>query len=622
MTRLPVIVGFGGVNAAGRSAFHHGYKRMIESALPAETMAPTWQNLATMMNLDTSGGLTPELIETLRAGTLIRRIEPVHFDVDAVLYQHKADIHGLHGDMEFTARRNQLPRHLPENWEVTAVTGREVTVKVTGATPALFPEHKKYPVSSAGQVPTGFDAASMYRSMHHPRALTQAVYGASDALNSLGMDWSEILKHISPDEVSVYAGSALGQVDDKGYGGLYQTELTGGRTSSKMMALSLGEMAADFINSYMINSVGSTGSNVGACATFLYNLRQGMIDIQSGKARAVIVGNTEAPVNPAIMGGFDVMGALANDDNLRRLDELPDGAPVDNRRACRPFSANVGFTMAESAQFIILMDDELALATGANIHGSVPDVFINADANKKSISAPGVGNYITIAKAAALAESLLGEGGLAQTFVQAHGTGTPQNRVTESHILNEVAKLHGVNDWAVTAVKSYVGHSLGPAAADQIIASLGVWAHGIIPGIKTIDHIADDVHNSNLNILMDHHDTGSLTAMRGSVINSKGFGGNNASALILSPDETLKMMRKRHGDAAVAAWQQRNEPVAATAKQNDENAIKNGVPIIYKFGESVMDENDVKLSKEQITLKEFANSISLASKHPYGDMTP
>src|SRR5690554_7405649 len=97
MTRLPVIVGFGGVNAAGRSAFHHGYKRMIESALPAETMAPTWQNLATMMNLDTRGGLTPELIETLRAGTLIRRIEPVHFDVDAVLYQHKADIHGLHG---------------------------------------------------------------------------------------------------------------------------------------------------------------------------------------------------------------------------------------------------------------------------------------------------------------------------------------------------------------------------------------------------------------------------------------------------------------------------------------------------------------------------------------------
>lgn len=621
MTRLPVIVGFGGVNAAGRSAFHHGYKRMIESALSPAAMAPTWQNLATMMNVDTSGGLTPDLIETLRAGTLVRRIEPHLFDVDAVLFQHKADIHALHGDMEFTARRNQLPRKLPENWEVTAVTGREVTIKVTGSTPTLFPEYKPYPVSSAGQVPSGFDASALYRSMHHPRALTHAVYGASDALNSLGMDWSEVLKHVAPDEVSVYAGSALGQVDDKGYGGLYQAELMGGRTSSKMMALSLGEMAADFINSYMINSVGSTGSNVGACATFLYNLRQGMMDIQTGKARAVIVGNTEAPVNPAIMGGFDVMGALANDDNLRKIDGLPDDARPDNRRACRPFSTNAGFTMAEAAQFIILMDDELALTLGATIYGAVPDVFINADANKKSISAPGVGNYITIAKAAALAESLLGKGGLAQTFVQAHGTGTPQNRVTESHILNEVAKLHGVSDWAVSAVKSYVGHALGPAAGDQIIASLGVWAQGIIPGIKTIDHIADDVHNSHLNILMDHLDTGSLTAMRGSVINSKGFGGNNASAFILSPDETLKMLGKRHGAASIAAWQKRNEQVAETARQNDENAIKHGVPIIYKFGESVMDENDVTLGQEDMKLTEFAHSISLTGKHPYGDMT-
>lgn len=55
------------------------------------------------------------------------------------------------------------------------------------------------------------------------------------------------------------------------------------------------------------------------------------------------------------------------------------------------------------------MDDALALELGADIHGSVPDVFINADGFKKSISAPGPGNYLTMAKAVAAAAQIVGE---------------------------------------------------------------------------------------------------------------------------------------------------------------------------------------------------------------------
>jgi acetoacetyl-[acyl-carrier protein] synthase len=72
-------------------------------------------------------------------------------------------------------------------------------------------------------------------------------------------------------------------------------------------------------------------------------------------------------------------------------------------------------------------------------------VFANADGHKKSISSPGVGNYITVAKALASARNLVGEDRLRHGgLVQAHGTGTPQNRVTESHILNEVARQFGI----------------------------------------------------------------------------------------------------------------------------------------------------------------------------------
>ena len=54
-----------------------------------------------------------------------------------------------------------------------------------------------------------------------------------------------------------------------------------------------------------------------------------------------------------------------------------------------PFSDNAGFVLGESAQFLVLMSDTLALEVGATIYGSVPEVFVHADGNKTSISSPG-----------------------------------------------------------------------------------------------------------------------------------------------------------------------------------------------------------------------------------------
>ena len=69
-----------------------------------------------------------------------------------------------------------------------------------------------------------------------------------------------------------------------------------------------------------------------------------------------------------------------------------------------------------------------------------------------------------------------------RTFVHAHGTGTPANRTTESHILNEVAKTYGIKSLPVNGIKSYLGHSMAPASGDQLTTTLGTWNKGIIPG--------------------------------------------------------------------------------------------------------------------------------------------
>ena len=61
-------------------------------------------------------------------------------------------------------------------------------------------------------------------------------------------------------------------------------------------------MPTDFINAYVLGSVGMTGSITGACATFLYNLQKGIDVITSGQARVVIVGNSEAPILPECIG--------------------------------------------------------------------------------------------------------------------------------------------------------------------------------------------------------------------------------------------------------------------------------------------------------------------------------
>lgn len=608
MIKLPVIVGFGGINAAGRSSGFHSYKRMICDALSENEMASTWRDLAHRMGLN---ALTD--IDAIKKGTLVRRIDL--FDPDNVPCHHKARLDGSTTASSFFIKKSKLSSAIAALGKTVDVENQEVKVNVHGALDILIPDTMPLAVTSAGCLPAGFNPATLYHSPHHPRGLSLTVYAASDALNSIGIEWDELLTHIKPDEVSVYGGSALAQIDEHSLAGLVGQPLTGNRINSKMMALSLAEMPADFINSYIINSVGTTGNNMGACATFLYNLRQGLLDIQLGKARVVIVGNAEAPIVPEVIEGFRVMSALATDDDLRKLDNSD---VVDNRRACRPFSTNAGFTLAESAQFVVLMEDELALALGATIYASVADVFVNADGNKKSIAGPGVGNYITVAKAASLAKAILGEAGLQKTYVQAHGTGTPQNRTSESHILNEVAKTFSIKQWPVTAVKSYLGHSVSVAGADQLITALGVWQYGYIPGIKTIDHIADDVYQSNLNILMDHHFVGAKGAdMLGVILNSKGFGGNNASGLVLSPTQTLSMLSNKYGEATIKAYHEKNARVRVLAQEADVRACLGDERIIYKFGESVMTQDSVTMTTETLGLTEFKNTIDLPVCNPY-----
>lgn len=616
MSRLPVIVGFGGVNPAGRSSAHHGYRRLVIDKISKDLADDTYRSLASLMNQ------TAVDEQFIQQHTLIRKLESNLFDPKAIRINKTATLGGRSDQtLTFTLKQNQLPASIPSNWDVQSLGGGQVIVTCPESVDVLFPDYRDSKVNSGGQLPTGFEPGSLYQSRNHPRGLQLTVYGASDALNSLGIDWETVRQKVPADQISVYASSAMGQLDYNGAGGMLQSSLLGKRVSSKNCPLGLAEMTADFVNAYILGSVGATGANIGACATFLYNLRQGIQDIRSGKFRAVMIGASEAPITPEVIEGYRTMGALAEDAALNKIDGLDDGAATDNSRACRPFAENCGFTLAEASQFIILFDDELALELGASIYGSVGDVFINADGFKKSIPGPGIGNYVTMGKSMGVVRSILGEDALKhKTYIQAHGTSTPQNRVTESHIFNELAKSFGMQNWPVAAIKAYLGHSLATASGDQIVNSLGAWQHGIIPGIATVDTIAEDVHQSNLDFLVEHREF-DPTQMDATFINSKGFGGNNATAAILSPHVTRTMLEKKHGKKVLTKHATANERVQEKAKAYDDATTAGENNIIYNFGVGVIEGEALNISGDQISIPGHDNPINLQVDNPYEDMS-
>jgi len=616
VTRLPVIVGFGGINPAGRVSFHHAYRRLIVEQLSQHDKSRTYRSLASLMNLeqDPDSAATRQYID---AHTLIRRIEG--FDPDSVYVQRLATLaHPDDQPLRFVLAKRQLPEQIPSGWQVSSLDDRQVLVTVNDNLEVLLPDSRASRVSSAGQVPSGFEPGALYQSRNHPRALQLTVYAASDALRSMGIGLDELKQKVAPDQFAVYSGSAMGQLDADGFGGMLQNPMLGKRPTSKNAALGLAEMSGDFINAYVLGWVGDTAGIIGACATFLYNVKQGMNEIRAGRKRVVMVGNSEAPILPDVIEAYRVMGALAEDEALAALDSR-EGEP-DLRRACRPFSDNCGFTVAEAGVYAVLMDDELAMELGARVLGSVGGVYVNADGYKKSIPGPGIGNYLTVAKAMSLARTMLGDEGLRRrTHMLAHGTGTPQNRVTESHILNEMAKLYGIASWPVGAVKAYVGHSMAPAGGDQLAVALGLWEHGWMPGITTIDHIADDVHDSHLNLPLQHLELGAAN-IDGAFVNSKGFGGNNATGFFLSPARTLQMLTKRWGAHAMSAYRARNEAVERMAQDYDAAMDRGEVKPVYQFGEGVIHGEDLTIGTDKIHIPGFGIAVNLDLENPYSDM--
>ena len=556
MASLPLIVGYGGINAAGRSIFDLGYNRILFEKIGLLEQQEVLTSLGHLMGTSDQ--------ETIINKTLMREIDQDFFQLNNF--------------------RNPI-----------------------------------LPSSAGGQLPSGFNPADTYNARQHPRSLAMTVFGLSDALKSLGMPWEEIIQRVPREKIGCISGCAVAQADKYGMGGMFQSALSGSRVTSKHMAMSLGEMSADFAHAYVLGSMGITGNFVGACATFQYNLKVGISMIQSGEALICVVGAAESGIVPEIYEAFAATKGLAEDSNLMALQERlgEDSSTPNYRKICRPFGENVGMSLGESAQFVVLMADELAIELGLEIHGAALSSHIHADGFKKSISGPGAGNYLTMGKALKQVQQYFGQDALNKTFIHAHGTSTPQNRESESHIISSLAKAMKIRALPVTAIKSYLGHSLAAAGGDQMINALGSWNHLKIPGITTTPALAENVSSDNVNYLLDHLEF-EHGAFDFAILNAKGFGGNNGTALVASPPKTLNLLQAKYSKKELQKYEQANAGIKAALELEKKMILEGSTKSRYLFGEGVLDGMvDFEFNDQAIINKKTGEKFSLEATLPY-----
>ncbi len=543
LKRLPVICSMGGLNSGGRTSGNISYKRLVYENLSNEEKK---QILKDLISLSEEKKTEKEIL----SGTLIRQID------------------------DFLDPKGLMTKQIG--------------------------------VNAGAKLPDFYEIDNLYNSKQHPRGIKMTVFGVNDALNNLGINWREDIQPLlDPNRVAVFAGPAIGQLDEKGLGGLMQSRLQEKRASSKHLSMSLIEMSADFINAYILGSVGKSGQVAGACATFFYNLNAATTLIKSNEVDFAVIGSAEAPINPEVTDGFFATTGIADDKKILAMQERH-GEPfdkVDFSKACRPFGDNCGLVLGESSQFAIVTSLEFAIEIGAEILCAVPNVFINSDGIKNSISSPGIGNYLTMGQA--FKKYLKDHEKPKLSCVIAHGTGTFQNRSTESDVLSKCATSMGMKDLRVTGLKGYLGHTMGPAGGDQLACSLGIFDHGIIPGLNSTPKLADDVITKNLNFCMKHEeiDTSELDAF---FLNAKGFGGNNATTSIYKSDFVTKILPKLFSKSKLTAYEAALEKTRENKLVYNSNCLEGNFNLIYRANEEILNpETDLEMTSEAIKLKDY-----------------
>jgi acetoacetyl-[acyl-carrier protein] synthase len=105
------------------------------------------------------------------------------------------------------------------------------------------------------------------------------------------------------------------------------------------------------------------------------------------------------------------------------------------------------------------------------------------------------------------------------------------------------------------------------------------------------------------------------------LINSKGFGGNNASAAMISPNKTLEMLSKRYSNEEMKRWQHRNEAVNEKIAEYNLASLRGEMRPTYRYDYQVLEGEDLAISHAGIKVPQHPIPVSFDVNNPYKDLS-
>ncbi len=256
------------------------------------------------------------------------------------------------------------------------------------------------------------------------------------------------------------------------------------------------------------NTRGAPVSLTTACATGASAIQMGVEAIQRGEARTALCIGAEGTVEPESLIRFSLLSALSTRNE-------------DPARASRPFDkTRDGFVMAEGAAALVLENLEDAQARGAEVLGLVLGCGERADSFHRTRSNPD-GGAIIGAMRSAIADAGLEPNQI--DYVNAHGTGTPENDKMETLGMRAV---FGNAPPPISSNKSMIGHTLSAAGAIEAVFSLLTVRDGRLP--PTINHETPDPA-INLDVVPNQAREAKVERV---LSNSFGFGGQNVCLVL------------------------------------------------------------------------------------------
>ena len=345
-------------------------------------------------------------------------------------------------------------------------------------------------------------------------------------------------------DIGVFVG-----ISHNDYQGIQGTPSDHGGITPHSPTGSAHSVAANRI-SYCFNLQGPSVAMDTACSSALTAVHAACEHIRSGRGDMALAGGVTVIISPGGFIGFSQAGMLS-----------PEGR-------CAAFDASAsGFVRGEGAGMVMLKRLSKAIEDGDPIQGVIIGTALNQDGHTNGIMLPS-----SEAQARLVADTCR-EAGVdpsAVGYVEAHGTGTAVGDPLEAHALSTALCKDRPEDkpLVIGSVKTNLGHLETAAGVAGLVKAMLVLQHGQIPASlhfkEANPHI--DFKAWKLRVATKTEPFPATTGPRMAGVNSFGFGGANAHALLAEPPP-----RPHAEHTEAAAW----GPWPLVLSARSEDALRN-----------------------------------------------